>query len=38
VRYILENSDGGLPQAAIYRICELCDCNWYDWEKVWLKY
>ena len=38
VRYILENSDGGLPQEAIYRICELCDCNWYDWEKVWLKY
>lgn len=38
VRYILENNDGGLPQAAIYRICELCDCNWYDWEKVWLKY
>ncbi len=38
VRYILENSDGDWPQAAIYRICELCDCNWYDWEKVWLKH
>ncbi|MGL5060628.1 MAG: CHAT domain-containing protein [Microcoleus sp.] len=38
VRDILENSDGGWPQAAIYRICELCDCNWYEWEKVWLKH
>jgi hypothetical protein len=38
VRDILESSEGGLPQLALYRICDLCDCNWYEWEKIWLKH
>ncbi|WP_377474104.1 MAG: CHAT domain-containing protein [Microcoleus anatoxicus] len=38
VRDILESSEGGLPQLALYKICDLCDCNWYEWEKVWLKH
>ena len=35
---VLESRKGGLPQLALEKICNLCDCNWYDWEEVWLKY
>ncbi|OCQ97673.1 hypothetical protein BCD64_06125 [Nostoc sp. MBR 210] len=35
---ILKNSDDGKPEAVLDYICELCDCNWYEWERVWLKH
>jgi|GEM_PF-2597442 hypothetical protein len=38
VRDILESSEGGLPQGALHRICELCDYDWYERETTWLKY
>jgi hypothetical protein len=38
IQDILENSEQGLPMLALQRICEMLDCNWYDWEDKWLKY
>ncbi|NER37919.1 MAG: hypothetical protein F6J93_28825 [Oscillatoria sp. SIO1A7] len=38
VRSILEQSDNGLPQLAMEEICYLCDCNWDDKERIWLKH
>ena len=38
VQSILENSDNGQPELALEYICSLCECNWYDWEQVWLKH
>lgn len=38
VRSILEQSENGLPQLAMEEICYLCDCNWDDKERIWLKH
>jgi hypothetical protein len=38
VESILENSDRGLPELVLEYICSLCECNWYEWEQVWLKH
>ncbi len=38
VQLILENSDNGLPELVLEYICSLCECNWYEWEQVWLKH
>ncbi|MEW6496166.1 MAG: hypothetical protein AB1589_27150 [Cyanobacteriota bacterium] len=38
VQSILKNSENGLPELALQQICSLCECNWYDWEQVWLKH
>jgi hypothetical protein len=38
VQLILENSDNGLPDLVLEYICSLCECNWYEWEQVWLKH
>jgi hypothetical protein len=38
VQIILENSDNGLPELVLEYICSLCECNWYEWEQVWLKH
>ncbi|MEH2253539.1 hypothetical protein [Nostoc sp.] len=37
IQIILENSDNGIPEQALCKICDLCGCNWYDEEKKWLK-
>jgi hypothetical protein len=38
VQSILKNSENGLPELALQQICNLCECNWYEWEQVWLKH
>lgn len=38
VQNFFTNGETLLPEAAIIKICDKCDCNWYDWEKQWLKY
>ena len=38
VREILENSDNGVPQLVLEYICSLCNCNWYEQERIWLKH
>jgi DNA-binding Xre family transcriptional regulator len=38
VQSILENTENGLPELALEYICSLCECNWYEWEQVWLKH
>ncbi len=38
VKTFFTNGETLLPEAAIIKICDECDCNWYDWEKTWLKY
>jgi transcriptional regulator with XRE-family HTH domain len=38
VQSILENTDNGLPELVLEYICSLCECNWYEWEQVWLKH
>ncbi len=38
VQSILKNSENGLPELALQQICSLCECNWYEWEQVWLKH
>lgn len=35
---ILEESDGGIPELVLERICSLCGCDWYERAKVWTKY
>lgn len=38
VKEILENSDNGVPQLVLEYICSLCNCNWYEQERIWLKH
>ncbi len=38
VERILANSENGLPELVLTYLCSLCECNWYDWEQVWLKH
>ncbi|MCA1994010.1 MAG: hypothetical protein LDL41_18485 [Coleofasciculus sp. S288] len=37
VQTILDNSDNGIPERALYEICDRCSCNWYEESEKWLK-
>jgi hypothetical protein len=37
VQDILQNSESGIPQLVLEQICELCGCDWYESEQIWLK-
>jgi hypothetical protein len=37
IQDILEGNDG-IPELVLERICNLCGCDWYEREKVWIKY
>ena len=37
IQDILEGNDG-IPELVLERICYLCGCDWYEREKVWIKY
>ena len=38
IEEILRNSSDGFPQAVLEYICELCGCDWYEKEHIWIKY
>ena len=35
---ILEKSEKGIPQFVLEHICELCNCDWYEKEPLWIRY
>ena|ERR1700730_11957704 len=35
---ILKRNKDGVPQYVLEEICDLCDCNWFEREHLWIKY
>jgi hypothetical protein len=38
VEDILQSNKDGVPQIVLEEICDLCDCNWFEREHLWIKY
>jgi inactive STAND len=38
IEEILKQSSDGVPQTVLEYICELCGCDWYEKEHIWIKY
>jgi len=38
VEDILKNSEDGIPQFVLEYICDLCDCDWFEREHIWIRY
>ncbi len=38
VEDILKHSKEGVPEFVLEYICELCDCDWFEKEHLWIKY
>jgi inactive STAND len=37
VQEILKNSQEGVPEGVFFKIFNLCNCEWHEWRKKWLK-
>jgi hypothetical protein len=38
VEDILNQNVGGVPEKILERVCELCGCDWFEKEHLWIQY
>lgn len=38
VEDILNQNAGGVPEKILERVCELCGCDWFEKEHLWIQY